>query len=227
MVWIVLAGCTSLFEKPFPFDFKEFTDGPIPPEAAKWLKAGEQTVVTPLIAEEAAKIPGRNRRERLFRAMRHVWSTFFYDSCLNPDMFTRSADELFRSRKMGDCSDYALVQLPLFRALGIPTRLVMTASLDWMKDYKMDRLAITTGHSFLEVFLEDRWYLVDPTFRFFFLDYNPGRKNFPRKMVYYKSGRDFWALGIRGTSDLNRAFRKFALEHTLDYVRPVYPSTKI
>ncbi len=93
-----------------------------------WLEGGAQSTVTPRIVEEAKGISGKNRRERLFRAMVHVWRSFSYDGWLNAEAFHRTADELFESRILGGCSDFALVEIALFRALGIPSRMVVTGT---------------------------------------------------------------------------------------------------
>lgn len=65
----------------FPLDFKKFNDGPIPSDVVGWLKGGEQSKLTPHILSEAQKIYGNTRRERLYRAMRHIWQSFSYDRC--------------------------------------------------------------------------------------------------------------------------------------------------
>lgn len=206
----------------FPFDFTRFQDGPIPEEVEVWLEGGKQSAVTQRIAVEASKISGANRRERLFRAMRHIWKNFSYDQWLNSSMFLRTADELVESRILGGCSDFALAEIALFRALGIPARMVITANVDWMKQYRQDGLAMTEGHSFIEVFLEDRWYLVDSTFRWFYTGYDPGLLSYPHGEYFCKRGKDFWDVGIRGVKDLDRMLREHAQNYAGGFQEPLY-----
>ena len=59
----------------------------------------------------------------MLKAIEYVWQNFEYDNREAHLSFTKTADELFRSGVLGGCSDYALVQVVLFRALNIPARL--------------------------------------------------------------------------------------------------------
>lgn len=66
------------------------------------------------------------------------------------------------------------MEIALFRALSIPSRMVVTCNVDWIELFKRDDLSLSEGHSFIEVFLEDRWHLVDSTYRVLFSGYDPG-----------------------------------------------------
>ncbi len=216
-------ACAHWSNVPFPFDFNRFKDQPIPEDVAPWLKGGEQSSVTTRIKKVAQKISGDNRRERLFRAMQYVWKVFSYDRRLNTEKFKRTADELFKSRILGGCSDYALAEITLFRALGIPARMVVTANVDWMYQYQQDRLSMTEGHSFIEVFLEDSWYLVDSTYRLFFTHYNPALGSYPHGEYFCGRGRDFWDMGLRSGQDLDRMLGEQALNYGRGFKEPSYP----
>ena len=216
------SGCAFYQGERFPFDFTEFQDGPIPEEIAVWLEGGEQSTVTPRIADEARRVFGRNRREQLFRAMRHIWQSFSYDQWLNARMFLRTADDLFESRVLGGCSDFAVVEITLFRALGIPARMVITANVAWMEEYRQNGLAMTAGHSFIEVFLEDRWFLVDSTYRQFYTDHDPDSPSYPHGEYFCKRGKDFWDVGIRDIKDLDYMLRAQALRYWGDFEEPPY-----
>ena len=224
---IFFPGCIHLGEKDYPFDFGLYEDGPMPPSVAQWLKGGVQSAVTPRIAAEAEKISGRNRRERLLRGMEHVWKSFSYDSWFNTGRFLRTADELYERRVLGGCSDYALVEIALFRALGIPSRMVMTASVDWIYQYRQDDLTMTQGHSFIEVFLEQRWHLVDTTFRWLFSDYDPCVSSYPHGEYLCMRGKDFWDMGIMGPDDLDKVMSALALDYAGDFTEPLYPKDPI
>jgi hypothetical protein len=171
----------------------------------------------------ANEISGRNRRERLYKAMRKIWQVFAYDGWLNEVKFSRTADELYKSRALGGCSDFALVEITLFRAVGIPARMILTANVDWVEQRKRDELAPVEGHSFIEVFLEDRWYLVDSTYRWLYSAYDPKRPGFPHGEVFCMRGKDFWDMGLRNAGDLKRLMGAFALAHEGGYQDPRYP----
>jgi transglutaminase-like putative cysteine protease len=226
-VAFLFSGCAHWVDSRYPFDFREFQDSPLPVDAACWLKGGEQSIITQRIEAEAGKIYGKNRRERLFRAMRHVWQYFSYDRWLNALKFTRTADELYENRVLGGCSDYALAEIAMFRALGIPSRIVVTANVDWIYQYRQDDLAMAEGHSFIEVFLEDRWYLVDSTYRWLFSDYDPGRPSYPHGEYFCRRGKDFWYMGLKDGEDLDRILGERALNYPEDFEDPGYPKYPI
>ena len=211
-----------------PPDFSQYQDSPLPPEVSVWLLEGPQTRLTAGILAVSDKIRGVNRRERLYKAVDYVWANFKYDNWLNDKAFTRTAGELFDTRILGGCSDFALAQATLFRAVGIPARLVMTANTDWMTDFKENDLLITTGHVFIEVYLEDYWHLLDSTYRLLFEGYEPGGRNFPRNEYLFGRAKDFWSVGITDIASLDRAFQPMARAFVRkSYVNPGYPETKV
>jgi len=204
-------------------DFSDFQDGPIPEQVAVWLDGGAQTQITALISAEARLITGETRRERLTLAMARIWSGFTYDSWLNTEAFQRTAHEIFQSRILGGCSDFALAQATLFRSVGIPSRMVITANVDWMDQYRENPLAMSEGHGFVEVFLENRWHLVDSTYRWLFDHYDPENPNFPHGERFCKRGKDFWEMGIRNVQGFDELLREKAAGYAGDFVDPRYP----
>lgn len=224
----MLCGCAHSRTPAESVDFSLYKDGPLPPEAALWLAPGGQSGITPGIAAEAALITGQTRRERLFKGMAYVWRRFAYDRGFNDKMFSRDSNELFTSNVLGGCSDFALAEAVFFRALGIPARLVITANIDWIEAYRFNEFSMTTGHTFVEVFLEDRWHLLDSTFRFLHSGYDPSSPFYPRKEFFCGRGADFWGLGIRDVDQLNvvmkECIRKYA---DGSYREPVYDKEDI
>jgi len=211
-----------------PPDFSGYQDGPLPPEAAVWLLEGPQTRLTPEILAVSDQIRGVNRRERLYKAVDYVWANFKYDNWLSDRAFARTAGELFTTRLLGGCSDFALAQVALLRAVGVPARLVLTANTGWMADFKENDLLITTGHVFIEAYLEDRWHLVDSTYRLLFEGYDPERRSFPRHEYLFRRGNDFWSLGITDVAGLDRLYQPMArMFDPASYVDPRYPARKV
>lgn len=179
-----------------------------------------QSDVTDRIRDVALTIRGRDDFERLAAAMRMIIEDFAYDPWMNRQQFTRTADQLFQDRTLGGCSDYALVGLALFRAMGYPSLLVLTASHDWIERYRRNNLSLVYGHSFIEVLVGGRWYLVDPNHFNFFEHYNPKEPYYPRNELFITRGYDFWDIGLRSTEDAKKLLTSFALENKLGWRSP-------
>ena len=204
------------------------SDKAISEEVSLWLRQGPQSRVSSAITNIAQQISGITRRERLYNSIDYIWNNFHYAKRFNNKMFKRTAKVLFRDKKLGGCADFALVAATLFRASQIPTRLIMTANADWMSRYKKNSLHITTGHIFLEVYLEDEWYLVDPVFRFLFSEYRQELRSYPRREYFCLRGVDYWALGIYDIADLDKVYQARALRFDEKlYKDPAYPQKKI
>ena len=209
-------------------DFSQFVDGPLPPGTTAWLKSGPQSRITPSVAAELAAITGRNRRERLYHIVDHVWQRFAYDAWFADQNFSHTADELFARKVLGGCSDYALVQATLFRASGIPSRMVVTAKVEWMLRFQKNDLLLPVGHVFVEVYLEDRWYLVDATNRILYDRYDPGDRHYPRGEIRCWRGRDYWQGGIDSVAAVSRLLKAEAAAYVAgDYQKPNYPQFEL
>ena len=216
------AGCNApviMGEDAFPGKISEL---PVPDKEMTWLKGGEQSRITAIIQREAMKMEGLSRRQRLYQAKEYIRKTFSYDNWYNATAFQKTADELFQSRVLGGCSDFALVELVFYRALNIPARMVVTANVDWLLEYRRSPLSMTEGHCFIEVYLEDRWYLVDPTFNWLFSEYRPDSPYYPHGEYFCSRGRDFWEMGISSIHDFNRTLRELAGKYQGQYIMPSY-----
>ncbi len=223
LLLILASACARLPEAKQPPDFSRYHDAPLPEATKPWLSEGEQSRISPAVTAVAATISGLNRRQRLYQAVDYVWTHFTYDHFSNQRMFNRTADDLFRERLLGGCSDYALVDATLFRALGIPSRLVITTNIDWLQRYQKNPLHIPTGHVFIEVYLEDRWYLVDSTYRLLFSNYQETLRSYPRNEYFCRRGLDYWQLGLRRVDDIKQLFAEQARLFSINlYTNPTY-----
>ncbi|MCF8061774.1 MAG: transglutaminase domain-containing protein [Deltaproteobacteria bacterium] len=225
MLCLVLCamGCATALPGASSMGSVEVEDEAVPARVAVWLGGGEQSEVTERIRKAAERLPGGSRRARLHRAMAHMWETFSYDPWLKTEAFQRTADELFAGRVLCGCSDFALVQIALFRALGIPARMVITCNVDWIHVYRRDGVSMAEGHSFIEVYLEDRWHLVDSTYRWLFSDYDPKAPFYPHGEIFCRRGMDFWDMGIQRMADLDRVLKEMVIRYEGGYQAPDYP----
>lgn len=203
-VFLLIAGCAQL----------QLTatgsgaDKPLPDNVAVWLREGDQSRITEQIRRESLLVKGQTRRERLFRGMEHLWKRFRYDRLLNEKMLTKTADQLFSENILGGCTDFALIETTFFRSLDIPARLILTVNTEWIKAYRENMFSMPEGHAFIEVYLEDRWYLVDSTFRLFYSEYEPERTCYPRGEFFCKKGVDFWEMGVYKIPSMSDTMRQ-------------------
>lgn len=219
LVLSLLASCAPI-KLSRPKDFSEFYDQPLSAEVSSWLKEGPQSLSSELIRQVSREITGKTRRERLYQVVDYFWVHLQYDEWYNYQSFKRTADEILKDRVVGGCSDFALVKAALFRAVGIPSRLVLTANLDWLKKFRNNPLAVTTGHVFIEVYLEDSWYLVDSPYRNLFSNYNPMNIYYPHDGLFCLRGIDYWSLELRSVLQLNEAFAQLTAGMILDHYQP-------
>lgn len=172
-----------------------------------WLNAQEHNAqqLAALRCDPPAKIQKMAQRirqtrhtdlERMRLALGLLVQEFAYDPAYASKQFTRTAEELFESRILGGCSDYALAGLALFRAMGYPCMLVVTVSSKWLERRKETPLAVGYGHSFIEVLFEGRWHLADPNHFTLYDNYAPHEHFYPHKELFMARGYDFRELGL-------------------------------
>lgn len=152
----------------------------------------------------------QDSRERLGLALALLVSEFAYDPDYARRQFTRSACELFDSRILGGCSDYALAGLELFRAMGHPCMLVVTVSSKWLDRLQDNPLAVGYGHSFIEVMVDGQWLLADPNHFVLYGNYDPADPFYPHKEIFMARGYDFQDLGLHSTEDARRMLQRQA-----------------
>jgi hypothetical protein len=218
----LLSSCLSTTK----FEYTDLSAGPdqdLPTEVLPWLEQGPQTNYTDMIEVTGLRLQGLTRRERLYRITDYFYENFHYDTWQRDQIFKRTSAQIFAERQLGDCSDYALISAALLRAAGIPSRLVLTANKRWLRTSANNPLAITTGHVFIEVFLEDDWHLVDVPYRKLFSGYDPRNINYPRGELFCIRGLDYWSLGIRSATDLNTLYAKLTVNlDPNEYEKPRY-----
>ncbi|MCI5221713.1 MAG: transglutaminase domain-containing protein [Candidatus Electrothrix sp. AR4] len=197
--FLFLTGCVR---QPLTNDFSEFQDQPLQPDAIFQLRQGRRSAEPHLAEEVRRAINGRNRRQRLYQVMDYVWKNFTYDAWFNDKMFQRGAGQMSADKILGGCADYALIAAAMLRTAEVPARLVITVHSEWLQAFRSNPLTMFSGHVFLEVYLEDRWYLADPSYRKLYVDYSLTNKYFPRGFIFCLRGVDYQSLGLRSIEQL-------------------------
>jgi hypothetical protein len=147
-----------------------------------------------------------------------------------------TVDQLLEDRRLGGCHDHGLVYAAIVRELGYPAIMVRSASIAWINKFQADEkeAELHIGHVFVEVYLDDKWVLIDPTNGIYVEDnYNPAKAVIPLKghstglteemygfYVEHK-GIDIWASGIHSQADSTESMDKLARQINLENIE--YP----
>lgn len=198
---ILLSAMTACGVRPPPL---------LPPATERELSGGPQSEPTPELRALVADLLPLPPQERLAAMLRLASERFVFDPWQNNTQLSHNADVLARGRALGGCGAYALVEVTLVRALGLPARLVVTADADWIQRYRVDGLSLISGHTYIEVWVEGRWLLLDPTYFELYGNYRPDRLFYPRHQVFVARGLDFHDLGLRSMPDLQTLYAQAA-----------------
>lgn len=181
--------------------------------------ASAQATPGPEVAALARTVQGRDDTHRILGAMRAVAENLAYDPAGNPDQFSHVAEKLFTDKTLGGCSEFALAQLAMLRAMGYPARLVLTMNAKWIVRYRENPLAVPNGHALVEVFVQGRWILADPT-GFVLYERCPG-PFLPGNEIVLSRALDFWDAGMTDVESANAILRAGALAMKGEYAKPV------
>jgi len=167
----------------------------------RYLLGKNQISITPTIN----RISKSFKSEGLFLVMDilkwiHTNLKFNNDNIYKSKVFRkRTADQIIRSRLVTGCTDYALVFIALARAKGIPTKYVETISKEWIKKPDINDIK---GHVFAEVYMNKKWYIIDP-------EAGAIRHSYGKKYKLVEKGLDSWDVGIKDINTLRLKFKKF------------------
>jgi transglutaminase-like putative cysteine protease len=137
-----------------------------------------------------------------------------------------TVDQLFEERRLGGCNDHGLVYVSMLRELGYPAVFVNSVSIAWVELYQNDEDEQHIGHTFVEVFVDGKWVLIDSTNGFYVEEeYDPTNPVIPLEGAiagsteeiygFYVSqkGIDQWDLGIHSMEDMFGV-----MDHTADQI---------
>ena len=116
----------------------------------------------------------------------------------------QSLDSMAKSGTYGGDAALALAAGALARGCGIPTVWVKAMDNDWIAEYQSAGAGVgdCRGHVFLEVFIDNRWMLLDPAPMTLYCTYNPASHALPGRRYAYDKGDDPEALILPMQYDL-------------------------
>jgi hypothetical protein len=127
----------------------------------KYLTQGEQTRISnPTALDSLRGMPkGLTQLGAVFTWL-HRFETY---SSGGATIGKSTVDQLLVTHRLSGCHDFALVYAAVARELGYPAVMVDTANVEWITRFQKGETGSHVGHVFVEVFLIDRWILIDST----------------------------------------------------------------
>lgn len=145
-----------------------------------------------------------------------------------------TVDTLLTNRRLGGCHDHGLVYAAVARELGYPAVMARTVSIAWTEQFQAGVQGTHVGHVFVEVYLDDKWLLIDSTNGWYVEEgYDPADPVIPLKgsiagsndEIYgfhvERKGIDTWDFGIHSPDESTEAMEAFARQLDLESI--VYP----
>lgn len=116
----------------------------------------------------------------------------------------RDFDEILKSGYLISCADTAVVFGALARAAGVPAVWVKAMDADWVRAYRNGTAKTWVGHVFVEVYLRDKWALVDVSQSMIYDDYDPKSHLLPGNRYAYDKGGEPFSLILSMRAELWR-----------------------
>ncbi len=193
---------------------------PTVPATNRELSGGPQSAPTPELRALVDDLIPLPPTERLAALLSLVSEHFVFDPWQHNAQLSHDAQTLARDQALGGCGAYALVEVTLVRALGLPARLVLTADAEWIQRYRAGSLSLISGHTFIEVQVDGHWLLLDPTFFVFYGNYHPDHPFYPRQQLFVARGLDFHDLGLHTMDELQALYAQAAAKAPLPWQEP-------
>lgn len=152
------------------------------------------------------------------------YSTFVRDT--STKKFSCTSEEIFARKTYSGCSDIGLAISPILREFGIPTIYVESAKVEWIKQVQEDdeRKEFMQGHIFLEIYLEDKWYLYDPTNRFLYENYDYNNPFLPKEYIAFAKALNSYDLKVHSVNDEKKISKEILKDFApSEYKNPYYP----
>lgn len=182
-----------------------------------------QSMMSDSMIEFARSLPEIKRVEDLKKLDRLFYVYFTRDK--STKKFECTAEEIFDRRTFSGCSDIGLAISPILRYKGVPTIYVESASIEWIKDLQdnNDNKEFMRGHIFLEIYLDNKWYLYDPTFHLVYDNYDYNNLCLPRDYYVFAKGMNSFDLGVHSVKEEKELATNILKDFAVSiYINPNY-----
>ena len=193
-----------------------------------YLNNSGQCSINDDIKEFCKNIPNIDNIDKI-KELDKIFYEYFSRDTSTPK-FSRSVIDIFNSKTFSGCSDIGMMMASILREKGIPTIYVETANVDWLNK-ELNNLPgheIMYGHIFLEIFVDKKWYLYDPTFRILYDKYDSSNNNYPRRYYVFAKGENANSLGVYSTKDERSLAISILNNYDYNrYIDPNYPEINL
>lgn len=178
-----------------------------------------------LFASQVSKI---NTIEDIKSVDKLFYSYFHQDK--HTQKFACTSEEIFARKTFSGCSDIGLAISAILRMKGIPTVYVESAKIEWIQyvQENSEKKELMQGHIFLEIYLNDKWYLYDPTFHLVYDNYDYNNFSLPRGYYVFAKALNSHEFGVHCVDDEKRISIEVLKDFdTSIYKEPNYPIVKL
>jgi hypothetical protein len=166
-----------------------------------------------------------NNIDDIKRAYHIFMTTFNHNKNNQVPKFFRTTEEIALSKIWSGCSDAGTIFAPLLRANNIPTVYVQAGNFDWIKELlnNTDKKNSILGHVFLESYISNKWYLIDPTNGFIYDNYNHADLSLPKGYYAFSKSLNGHEVGCNSLQNNSKImFDKFKNFDLNKYQNPNY-----
>jgi len=141
------------------------------------------------ITAQASRLKADSNLETIRNVLNWMEKNLKYDA--QKAYAWRNYDDVIREKAYGGCADQGIVCGALLKGAGIPAVWVKTMDVGWIWDFKKGRpFQSWSGHVFLEVWVDQKWMLLDPGAKLIYPDYRPQVRILPGNRFAYDRGND-------------------------------------
>ncbi len=165
-----------------------------------------QNKVGPALLELSNKVGKIETKEDIKRLYETFISEFEKDTIdkkiheeMKPKLFSRTSEEIAKSKIYTGCNDAGTLLSAILRMNDIPTIYVQAAKDEWIKDMqegKPNAYTSLRGHIFLEVYLNDKWQLLDSMNGILYENYDYNNLSLPNGLCAFSKSLDGFSMGI-------------------------------
>ena len=143
-----------------------------------------------------------------------------------------TVNQIMGGKALSGCHDHGLVLVSVLRKYGFPAIMVDTAGIQWAFDYSEGKREGFRGHVFVEVYVKDKWILINSTSGRYVENYDPCNSVIP--MTDSAESRGYYALfkgldpeeyGISSNEQLTEHLKAFARK--AESIEMHFPAYKI